>query len=244
MAQPDAAPVPDKGLFARAIGMVVSPGETFKSVVQTPRPAGILFLICLVMGLATGLPQFTERGRQATLDMQATQVERFTGQPMTPEAYTAMEQRAHYGGYITIGSMFVVIPFFTVVFGAIYWVIFNALLGGTASFKQVLAIVAHAQVISALGAVVSAPIQYIQGTQTAAGPFNLGALAPMLDPGSTLANILGGLSFFSLWQTVVSAIGLAVLYRRKAGGIAIALVALYVAIVAAFAIGFSRIFGR
>jgi hypothetical protein len=244
MTQSDAAPVPEKGLLARAIGMVVSPGETFKSVVQTPRPAGILLLICLVMGLATGVPQFTERGRQATVDMQATQIERITGQPMTPEAYTAMEQRAQYGGYITIGSMFIVIPFFTVVFGALYWVVFNAVLGGTASFKHVLAIVSHSQVITALGAVVSAPIQYMQGTQTATGPFNLGALAPMLEPGSVLANILGGISFFTLWQTVVTAIGLGVLYRRKAGGIAIALLVIYIAIVAIFAVGFSRMFGR
>ncbi len=244
MTQPDAAPVPEKGLLSRAIGMVVSPGETFKSVVQTPRPAGILFLICLVMGLATGLPQFTERGRQATLDMQATQIERFTGQPVTPEAYAAMEQRAHYGGYITIASMFIVIPVFTVLFGALYWVVFNAILGGTASLKHVLAVVSHAQVISALGAIVSAPIQYIQGTQTAAGPFNLGALAPMLEPGSTLASILGGLSVFTIWQIVVTAIGLGVLYRRKSGGIAIALLAVYVVIVSVFAVGFSRMFGR
>jgi hypothetical protein len=244
MAQTDAVAVPEKGLFARAIGMIVSPGETFKSIVQTPRPAGILFLICLVIGLATGVPQFTERGRQAALDMQATQIERFTGQPVTPEAYAAMEQRAHYGGYITIVSVFIFLPVFTVLFGALYWVVFNALLGGTASFKQVLAIVAHSQVVSALGALVSAPIQYVQGTQTAAGPFNLGALAPMLEPGSTLANILGGLSVFTMWQVIITAIGLGVLYRRKSGGIAIALLAVYVAIVAVFAVGFSRMFGR
>jgi hypothetical protein len=224
--------------------MIVSPGETFTSIVQTPRPAGILFLICLVIGLATGLPQFTERGRQATLDMQATQIERFTGQPVTPEAYAAMEQRAHFGGYITIVSVFIFLPVFTVLFGALYWVVFNALLGGTASFKQVLAIVAHSQVVSALGALVSAPIQYVQGTQTATGPFNLGALAPMLEPGSTLANILGGLSVFTIWQVIITAIGLGVLYRRKSGGIAIALVVVYVAIVAVFAVGFSSMFGR
>lgn len=241
-AQTDA--VPTKGVLSRAVGVIFSPGATFQDVVRSPRPAGILLLVCLVMGLATGVPQFTERGRQASLDMQVQQIERFTGQPVTPEAYAAMERRAQYGGYIAIGSMFVVLPVFCLLFAGLYWVVFNAILGGTASFKQVLGIITHSQVIAALGAVISAPIQYMQGTQTAAGPFNLGALAPMLEPGSVLATVLGALSVFSIWQTIVSAVGLGVLYKRRAGTIAVALLVFYVLIVAVFAVGLSKLFGR
>lgn len=241
-AQTDAEPT--KGVLARAIGIIFSPGATFQDVVRSPRPAGILLLVCLVMGLATGGPQFTERGRQAALDMQAQQIEKFTGQPVTPEAYAAMEGRAKYGGYIAIVSMFVIFPIFCLLFTALYWVVFNAILGGTASFKQVLGIITHSQVIAALGAVIAAPIQFVQGTQTAAGPFNLGALAPMLEPGSALANVLGALSVFSIWQVVVSAVGLGVLYKRRTGPIATALLIFYVLIVSVFTVGFSKLFGR
>lgn len=244
MDQADVHSVPDKGVLARAAGMIFSPGDTFKTIAAFPRPAGILLLVCLVMGLAIGLPQFTERGRQASLDMQTQQIEKFTGQPVTPDAYAAMERRSQYGGYISIATMFVVLPFMSLVFGAIFWVAFNTILGGTASFKQVLAVVTHAEVIAALGAVVSAPIQYIQGTQTAAGPFNLGALAPMLDPASPVAVVLGAISFFALWQNIVTAIGLAVLYRRGARNIAIVLTVLYLVITALFAIGLSGLTHR
>jgi len=244
MVSPQTDALPTKSVFSRAVGIVFSPGTTFQDVVRSPRPAGILLLVCLLMGAAVGVPQFTERGRQATLDMQVQQIEKFTGQPVTPEMYTGMEQRSHWSGYLTLGSMFLFVPFFCVLFAGIFFVVFNAILGGTASFKQVLATVTHSQVIAALGAVVSSPIQYIQGTQTAAGPFNLGALAPMLEPGSALANLLGGLSFFTIWQIIVSAIGLGVLYKRRPGPITTGLLVFYVLIVAVFTVGLTKLLGR
>jgi hypothetical protein len=236
--------VPDKGLLARATGIIFSPGATFAAVVQNPRPASIMFLVCLVMGLATAAPQFTERGREATLEAQVQQIERFTQQPVTPEVEAQMEQRSHYTGYLTFVSIFIFAPVFSVIFAGAYFVFFNAILGGTATFKQVLAIVTHSSVITALGIVLSTPIQYLQGAQTFAGPFNLGVLVPMLEPGNTLANILGAVGFFTLWQLVVSGIGLGVLYRRSAGNIAAGLITIYLAGITAFALAFPRLFGR
>ncbi len=221
MTEPSTAPVPDKGLIARAIGIVTAPGETFRSVVKEPRPALMLLLVCAVIALATALPQFTERGRLAALEMQVQQTERFM--TVTPEAYQAMERNSHYGGYMTLGFTFIFLPIGTLLFGALYWAVFNAIMGGTASFKQVLGIVAHSQVITALGAVASAPIQLAKGSMTTVGPFNLGALLPMLEPGSFLANFLGSLGVFQIWGTIVTAIGLGVLYNRKPRNIAITL---------------------
>jgi hypothetical protein len=60
-----------------------------------------------------------------------------------------------------------------------------------------------------------------------AGPFNLGALAPMLDPGSFPAMFLGGISVFTIWQVIVAAIGLGVLYRRPAGRVTAGLLGAY-----------------
>jgi hypothetical protein len=226
---------PDPGLLSRAVGVVVSPGETFKAVVVHPRPAGILLLVCVVMGVALGLPQFTEAGRQAALDAQVEQMERFTG-PLPADAYNAMEARSQYNGYLTVVSMFVFLPIMTMLFGALYWFFFNVILGGTATYKQVLGVVAHAGVITALGAAVGAPIQYLQGTYSNAGPFNLGALVPMVESGTFISNFLGAISFFQLWQFVVTAIGLGVLYRRKAGNIAIGLILAFLVVVAVFTV--------
>jgi hypothetical protein len=211
------------GLFARAIGVIVSPTATFGSIVAHPRSAAIVFLASLIFGLASGLPQMTEQGRQAAVDMQVQQIERWTGQRVTDEQYSRMLEGSRFAAYFSIGSMLIFLPVVAMIFAAIYWAVFNALLGGTASFKQVLAVVSHSMVIGAVGQAAGAPIQYARGTITPGGPFNLGALLPMLEPSSFLAQFLGLTNVFTLWSVVVTAIGLGVLYRRRPTGIAVAL---------------------
>jgi hypothetical protein len=236
------AVINDRGMLSRAVGILFSPAETLEAVIRYPRSASMLFVVCLVIGLSTGLPQFTERGRQATIEMQIRQIEQ-QGQAVPPEAYDQIRRFAPYFPYLSIGSVFVIVPVFTLLFTAVFWAVFNTLFGGTASFKQILAIVTHAQVVSAAGAVLGAPIQYAQGIQTTAGPFNLGALAPMLQPSTFMANFLGSISVFTIWQIVVSAIGVGVLYHRRSTGIAIGLLVAFLLITAGVVAGMSALGG-
>jgi hypothetical protein len=226
MNQATAAPASDPGLFARAVGILFSPRATFEKVVQNPKPVGILFLSAAIIALSAGLPQFTEAGRQAALDMQVKQQEQWTKQPVTPQQYARMEQMSKYGLIFAVVFTFLSLPIFSLIFAGIYFVAFNVVLGGTASFKQVLAVVTHSQVIGALGILLGAPIQMLKGTVTMSGPFNLGALAPFLEEGSKLATFLGMISVFHIWGSIVTAIGLGVLYRRNSRTIAIVLLAL------------------
>jgi hypothetical protein len=222
---------PDMGLFARLIGVITSPRATFEQVVAKPRPAGALLISALLLGLAAGLPQFTETGRQAVLTNQVETQEQFMGRPLTDEEYGRAERMSHYGGYFAMGGTLVSMPIMALIFGGLYWVTFNTIMGGTASFKQVLAIVTHSQIIGAVGAVLAAPIMYMQGKFTAGGPFNLRALVPMLDDSSTIARVLGFTNIFMIWGLVVTAIGLSVLYRRKSLNIAIGLLLVFFVIV-------------
>ena len=231
---------PAEGLLARAMGMFTTPRKTFEGVVRTPRVAGILFVGVVLTALATGLPQFTDRGRQALLDMQVQSIERSTKQPVADDVYARMETFSKYSAPLTIVSVFILTPIVALIFGGLYWAVFNALLGGTASFKQVLAIVTHSMIIGAVGVAIGAPIMYAQGTYSQTGPFNLGALLPMLDENSFLAHFLGFINPFQVWGIIVTAIGLGVLYRRKSGGIAIALMIVYAVIAGGFAMWLSR----
>jgi len=235
--------VPDLGLFSRATGVIFSPGKTFLTVAAYPRPATILLVVCLILGLATALPQFTEQGRQQMLEAQVRQIER-TGRTVTPELYASYEKMSQYAAYTAFGSMFITVPVLSLLLAGAFWGVFNAILGGLATFKQVLGIVTHAQVIGALGVVVSAPIVWFKGIESFAGPFNLGALVPMLDAASPTASFLSNISFFTLWQIVVTAIGLGVLYRRKPAGIAVACMAAYLLLVAGLTAVFSAMVNR
>jgi hypothetical protein len=75
----------------------------------------------------------------------------------------------------------VMFPILALLLTAIFWAFFNAILGGTATFKQVLAVTSHSYVITALGALAAMPILLFRFKMQMGGPFNLGALAPGLD---------------------------------------------------------------
>jgi hypothetical protein len=222
---PAAAPPPS--LFSRAVGIVTSPKATFEKIVPVPRPFGILFICAVLMGIAIALPQFTEKGRQVIMQAQMQAAQSRGG--MSPEAQARMESFSAYIPYFTLVSFLIFVPIVTMFLSALYWGIFNVALGGTASFKQVLSISAHSQVIPTLGVLVGIPFMLASPTTSMGGPFNLGALVPTLEEGSRLAKFLGNISVFSLWSVFVSAIGFGVLYRRKTTGIFIVLLVVYLA---------------
>ena len=230
-ASPAVAPAPS--LISRVVGVFVSPRATFERLVPGPKVLGVLLLAGITIGLAKGLPQLTPSGRQAALDAQVQRTERFTGQPVTEEAYARMERFAPLAAYATIVLTPLGLTIGLLFLSGLYFVVFNALLGGTARFKQVLTVNAHASVISAAGALLAAPVQYLQGSASPTGPFTLAVLLPMLDETSFLSRFLAFIDVFAIWSTIATAIGLSVLYRRKTGNIAIgllALVALFAAI--------------
>jgi predicted RND superfamily exporter protein len=235
--------VQDPGLLARFIGIITSPKATFATVVALPKPFGILLVVAAIMAVFTGGAQFTETGRQAVLDMNVQMMERF-GQQVTDEMYTAMERQATFGAYWTVISQFIFLPIMALFFAGLFWGVFNALLGGSATFKKVLAVVTHSMVIMAIGAAIAVPIQLAQGQMTITGPFNLSVLVPMLDENSFITRFLSGINLFTLWHTVVVAIGLGVLYRRKTAPIAITLLVVYGVVVVIGVSIFSMFMGR
>lgn len=226
-ASPDSAPIP--GLLSRAIGIITSPGAMYAHVVRSPKVAGMMFLVAVLQGLAIGVPQFTDRGKAAALEMQVQMIENFGG-TVTDEMYQQMEQRSrnsNLGAYTTIAGQFAGVPFGALVITVILWGVFNTIMGGTATFKQVMSVLVHSQIISALGTVFSAPIMYARGVMTAGSVANLGAALPMLDESSFAAKALGSVDLFVIWWIIVLSIGLATLFKRKTAGIATGLFVVY-----------------
>ena len=220
-----AAPVQPMSLFARAIGIITAPKATYENVVAAPRPFGILFVSILVFSIAATIPQMTSDARRQMLDAQVRGMERF-GVTVTPEMTARLEAQAQSPVSKVIGIVWslVMFPILALLLTAIFWAFFNAILGGTATFKQVLAVTSHSYVITALGALAAMPILLFRFKMQMGGPFNLGALAPGLDSTSPLARFLSSVGLFSLWAWGNVAIGLAVLYRRNSRTIAIVLI--------------------
>ena len=232
-----AAPGP-KTLVARFIGVLTSPRDTFVSVAAHPKWLGMLAVTTLIVALFSALPLTTEAGRQATIDQQVDAMKGM-GFEVNDEMYDAMQKRSGSMPYTTGISILVVAPIMAVIFSGILFAIFNAAMGGEASFKQVFAVLVHAGVITAISTAFSGVLHYFR-PGAAGSVANLGALLPMLPEHSFAANLLGMIDLFLIWHLIVLAIGLAVLYRRKTQPIAISLLSFYAVIAIAIALFKSR----
>ncbi len=231
-----AAPAP-QGLLARFVGMITSPQATFQSAVAHPRWLGMLVLTTLISAVCTTLPMTTEAGREAALDQQVKQMESF-GIKVDDAAYARMEKTSAITPYITAASILIMAPIMAVIFSAIIFAIFNAAMGGTATFKQVFTVWVHAGAIPAVGQLFTGPFNYFRGATTSAT--NLAVMLPMLPEGSFFSKLAGMIDLFAIWWVVAISIGLAVLYRRRTQPIAIALFCVYAVIALAMAAFMSR----
>lgn len=228
MTEPATTETVPLSLWARALGMITSPKATYQNVVAAPRPFGILFISLVLFSIAAAVPQMQPEARRQMMDAQVRGMERF-GVTVTPEMVQQFEQQSAspLAKVWAIVGPFILFTVLALLTTAIFWALFNVVFGGTASFKQVLAVTNHSYVITALGALAAMPILLYQFKMSFGGPFNLGALAPGLDPSSSLSHFLSAINLFSLWAWVNFAIGLAVLYRRKTMNIAIGLIFFY-----------------
>jgi hypothetical protein len=228
------------GLAARFLGIITSPQDTYRAVVANPRWLGMLVLVTVIIAIFTALPMTTEAGKEATLRSQVEGMESF-GMTVSDQAYENMRRGMAMAPYTTAGSILVVSPLFTVLFAGILYVVFNVAMGGDATFKQVFAVMVHASVISALQQLFTGPINYLRGSVTSAT--NLAVLLPMLDPKSFAGRLAAMIDLFLIWYLLVLAIGLAVLYRKRTGPIAVTLYAIYAVVVLGFAAVMSRLGG-
>ena len=226
--------VPHQGLFARMIGVVVSPRATYAAVAARPRSMAVLAVVLLVSGVAQGLFLSSDVGQQTTLDAQVSAMEAF-GITITDQMYDQMEQglsRAAITGPI---SQAIFLPIVMAIEAGIFVVIFSLLMGGTATFKHVFAVVTRSSVIVALQQIFSMTLSYFSGKAASA---NLGIFVPMLEERSVVTLFLGSIDLFLVWATINLAIGLGVLYKRRTGPIATVMLGLYVVI--ALVIAFFR----
>ena len=207
-------------LVGRFVGVITAPKATFEAIVAHPRWFGMLALVCLVLTLLVGGFMFTEVGRNAWLDAALA-----SSGDVSDQQVRSMEQISQYVGFITIGYMLVFLPIFYLVVAGILYAVFNAGMGGNATFKQVYAVVVHTGPIGVLAQLFTVPLNYARETMTSAT--NLSVLVPMLPEDSFIAMFLGAIDLFLVWQMIVLAIGLAVLYRRRTQPIATALLIVY-----------------
>ncbi len=223
---------PGLSLPARVWGILTSPRETFADVVARPRWFGMMLVAILVTVVCTGGFLMTAVGQQAYLDNQIESTKRWVGEV---SEVAGMERMLPYAAPISAVSVAIIMPIMWLVMSGILFAVFSAALGGTATFKQVFAVMVHSSAISVVQQLFVMPLNYVRESMSSAT--NLAVFLPMLDEGSFLAKFLGTIDLFLVWWVVVLSIGLGVLFKRKTGPIATGLFVVYgiiAVIVAAF----------
>ena len=213
--EPEQLP-PRPPFFSRLWMVFAQPGKLYGDLVRNPA----WFPITLIVAAVTAAVMwFTpeELFRQAALSgvsgEQAAEIAE--GMAQVPSIFIK-------GG--AVGAAFLVSLLFPIILSAITYVCFVFIRGDEARFKQHLSVVAHAGVISALGAILNGIVNNFGGALEET--LSVGTFFPFL-PDGYFTELLLALDLFQLWGAAVVGIGLAAIDpRRRAGSTVAVLLAL------------------
>jgi hypothetical protein len=238
MPAPTLPPVPGDttrpmSLLSRVIGMLISPRATFQWVVAHPTWLPMVLFTAGFAAVAMGAFLSTEAGQQAYVDQSVSSLESW-GRTVDDEGYAAIERQAALSRYINPAAILVISPIMTALIAVLLYGLCSALYGGTATYKQMLAVVAHSGAITVVQQLFSMPLNYAR--QSLSSPTNLSVFFPMLEEDSVLSALLGSIDLFIVWWVLVLAVGLSVLYKRPTRSTATVLFVVYALIAAGFAL--------
>jgi hypothetical protein len=225
----DAPPaIPSKGLLARAVGVIVSPKNTYADVVARPRILGALGLVLAIVISVSTTFSSTQRGKELALEQTVRYMESF-GMQVTDQIYDRMEtQIMNQRPYTTVVGTAVVLPLTAAILAGLILAVYTAILGGDAKFKQVYAVVIYSGFLLALQTLFVYPMFYLK--QSMSSPTSLAVFLPFLGETSFVARLVGAVDLFRLWWIVNLAIGVGVLYRKRTSPIVSTLLAVYAVI--------------
>jgi hypothetical protein len=225
-------PVKPLGLAARFLGILTSPRETFADVVAKPRWLGMALVVILITIVCQMGFQATAVGKQAALDEAVRRTESF-GFKVSDQMYDAMRESimnpTPLRQALTAVTIVVMSPLIWSLLAGVLFLVFGVFTGGSATFKQVLAVVVYSSAVGVVQSIFTTPLSYFRGTLSSAT--NLGVFLPFLPEGSFFARLAGMVDLFLIWWLAVLAIGVAVAYnRKKTGGVAMVIFGVYAVI--------------
>ena len=214
-----------ESLPARVVGVLRSPGALFRSVIARPAWADVMAVTCAVLVGCGVVFMVTDVGRQALVDQWERAALAF-GRNVDDAQYARLQEMSRHGVAYAAARAVATGPILAIGAAAVLYFLLKGPSGGDASFRQTLAVTAHAGVILGVRQLVAAPISYTR--ETLASPLTMTMFFPMLDESSLAARFLGAIDLFVVWWLVVLAVGIALLYQRPARRTAAAFVGAYV----------------
>jgi hypothetical protein len=214
---------PAMSLPRRVVGIFTSPKAVFESLRENPRVLGALLLLCLVSLLAVYpmLPILVEQQTTAMQDKPN----------MTPEtiARTTQFMKISTPVFALLGNVFMV-----VVLGGIYIFLANILLGGSTTYKRMMAAVAHIGLVNIPSAIIKLPIILKKGTSDVT--LSPAAFLPTEQHKTFLYALLSQFDIFYLWMIGLSGVAISVMAGVSTRKAVTGVVILWIVLVPIFAL--------
>jgi len=218
----DNGPVPS--LPTRLLQTFVSPGRMAATVAEHPRWLGAMLVSALLLSLSLAilpLEVLEEAQRRAIIARGGTMQE-------IPENARMIVR------IVSIVAPAIMFAVFAFIGAALTTFIFAFVLGDEGTYKQYLAVSVHAAVITTLAAVLLAPMRI--AAENPQLTINVGTFLPFL-PEGYFSNVLQALDLSQIWSSLVTAMGIHAIDKRRsfasAATIQLAIV-LVIALIAAY----------
>lgn len=218
------APEPHAGSFPRRVV------DTFFSPIALFRRFGARppWVDVMVLSVVIGLAVFALVPRDVWVaTMEDAMRQRGQEMPAGASAETMAGMQRIFG---MIGGA--IMPWiFLAIQAGLMTLVFSVVMGGRATFRQYVSVVAHASLVGAVGQLATLPIIIQKGVMTQG--ITLGALAGGMDPESFVYQFLNAWNVFLIWQIVLLGLGAAALNRRMSSGAAVGVLLGIYAVIAA-----------
>jgi hypothetical protein len=192
--------------LARIFNIIFEPRKAFESLKTKPKWLVPFIIVCL---LGMGFYYF------AYPIIMSDQMNRIEANEKIPDAQKEMIKerigQAEHPPLIQLVFQPVAVIFLFLILSGIMFFVFNVLMGGDSIFKRVLSVVSHSYLIGIPASIVHFPLVFIKRTMDIHTSLAILLSVDLKD--SFIYRFLDGFDIFTLWQVLVLALGLSVMYN-------------------------------
>ncbi|HEY2293300.1 MAG TPA: YIP1 family protein [Thermoanaerobaculia bacterium] len=239
------AALEDSG-FGRLIGVLVSPGKTFRSIAERPT-WGVALIILLITTTAVGVLANTRIDKNDLRQVVQERIEKSRGGQATPEQVEQGLAMAEKVNSVTrwLIPLFAVVIYLVV--AALFFGAFHFFGGSDIPYGTSFAVTLHSFIPGLIAGLLTLPVilsrEHVNLKAAQSGNLlasNLGAFAPE-SLGTAAKSLLSSLDLFAIWSVVLLVIGYRIAAKVSTATAATVVVVLW-ALYVAFKVGLAVLF--
>jgi hypothetical protein len=209
--------LPEDSFLSRALGVFISPAQTFESVVRRPD-----FLAPLIVAIVAAIAISETMMARIGMERIVRQSIELSGRASRMSA-EQMQQAVHQG--VTIGSIvarvgeLVGAPIYLLIVAAVGLFIVNVMFGATTEFKADFSVVCYAYLVGLVGGLLALVVILFGDAEQFNPqnfiPSNLGFFLNPRETSKPLYAIASSFDVFTVWFLVLAALGLSTATAKK-----------------------------